>query len=156
MMQITIDISIEIMDYDDLINEKKIKEYLESILNTEYKATKPVYLAILFTTNDVIRIINKDYRNKDEPTDVISFAYHETNDFDIGPYDTLGDIVISLEKISEHAKEYNHSEERELYYVITHGILHLIGYDHMTEEDKKEMRKKEEYLLDKFGYTRDK
>ncbi|MDR3259539.1 MAG: rRNA maturation RNAse YbeY, partial [Fusobacteriaceae bacterium] len=69
-MQITLDISIEIIDYEDLINEKKIEEYVGSILNTEYKTTKPVYLAILFTTNDVIRTVNRDYRNKDEATDV--------------------------------------------------------------------------------------
>ena len=71
-------------------------------------------------------------------------------------YDTLGDIIISLERVEEQASEYNHSFEREFYYVLTHGILHILGYDHIEEEDKKIMRKREEAILSSFGYTRDK
>ena len=147
--------SLEIEGYDDLVNEEEIREYVQKVLEKEYESEAPVYMSLLFTGNDEIQVINREYRDKDQPTDVISFAYHETEDFDIGPYDTLGDIVISLERVVEQAKEYNHSDKRELFYVLTHGILHLLGYDHIEEEDKKEMRAKEEEILGSFGYTRE-
>ncbi|MCI6381254.1 MAG: rRNA maturation RNase YbeY [Fusobacterium mortiferum] len=147
--------SLEIEGFDDLVNEEETREYVQKVLEKEYESEAPVYMSLLFTGNDEIQVINREYRDKDQPTDVISFAYHETEDFDIGPYDTLGDIVISLERVVEQAKEYNHSDKRELFYVLTHGILHLLGYDHIEEEDKKEMRAKEEEILGSFGYTRE-
>lgn len=154
-MELILEMSLEIEGFGDLVNENEIKEYVEKVLTKEYESEAPVYMSLLFTGNDEIQVINREYRDKDQPTDVISFAYHETEDFDIGPYDTLGDIVISLERVVEQAKEYNHSEKRELYYVLTHGILHLLGYDHIEEEDKIEMRAKEEEILGTFGYTRE-
>lgn len=108
----------------------------------------------MLTDNKRVWVINRDYRGKDSPTDVISFAYHETEDFDIGPYDVLGDIIISLERVEEQRIEYNHSFEREFFYVLTHGVLHILGYDHIDEEDKKIMRCREEEILAKFGYRR--
>ncbi|MGK4197739.1 rRNA maturation RNase YbeY [uncultured Fusobacterium sp.] len=147
--------SLEIEGFDDLVNEEEIRGYVEKVLEKEYDSKAPVYVSLLFTGNDEIQVINREYRDKDQPTDVISFAYHETEDFDIGPYDTLGDIVISLERVVEQAKEYNHSPKRELFYVLTHGILHLLGYDHIEEEERKEMRAKEEEILGSFGYTRE-
>ncbi len=154
-MEIILDMSLEIEGYDDFVNEEETKEYIEKVLTKEYESDSPVYLSILLTGNDEIQVINREYRDKDQPTDVISFAYHETGDFDIGPYDTLGDIVISLERVFEQAKEYNHSPKREFFYVLTHGILHLLGYDHIEEEDKVVMRAKEEEILKSFGYTRE-
>ena len=154
-MDLVLEMSLEIEGFDDLIREEEIREYIQKVLEKEYESESPVYMSLLFTSNDEIQVINREYRDKDQPTDVISFAYHETDDFDIGPYDTLGDIVISLERVVEQAKEYNHSAKRELYYVLTHGILHLLGYDHIEEEDKKEMRAKEEEILGSFGYTRE-
>ena len=154
-MDLVLEISLEIEGFDDLVNEEEIREYVQKVLEKEYESEAPVYMSLLFTGNDEIQVINREYRDKDQPTDVISFAYHETEDFDIGPYDTLGDIVISLERVVEQAKEYNHSDKRELFYVLTHGILHLLGYDHIEEEDKKEMRAKEEEILGSFGYTRE-
>ena len=139
-MDLVLEMSLEIEGFDDLVNEEEIREYVQKVLEKEYESEAPVYMSLLFTGNDEIQVINREYRDKDQPTDVISFAYHETEDFDIGPYDTLGDIVISLERVVEQAKEYNHSDKRELFYVLTHGILHLLGYDHIEEEDKKEMR----------------
>ena len=155
-MEIILEQSLEIIGYDTLIIEEDIKEYVENLLAKEYLSDndKPVYLSILFTGDKEIQVINKEFRGKDQPTDVISFAYHESDDFDIGPYDTLGDIVISMETVEAHSKEYGHSIERELYYVITHGLLHLLGYDHIEEKNKEEMRRKEEELLVEFGYTR--
>ena len=154
-MDLVLEMSLEIEGFDDLVNEEEIREYVQKGLEKEYESEAPVYMSLLFTGNDEIQVINREYRDKDQPTDVISFAYHETEDFDIGPYDTLGDIVISLERVVEQAKEYNHSDKRELFYVLTHGILHLLGYDHIEEEDKKEMRAKEEEILGSFGYTRE-
>lgn len=154
-MDLVLEMSLEIEGFDDLVNEGEIREYVQKVLEKEYESEAPVYMSLLFTGNDEIQVINREYRDKDQPTDVISFAYHETEDFDIGPYDTLGDIVISLERVVEQAKEYNHSDKRELFYVLTHGILHLLGYDHIEEEDKKEMRAKEEEILGSFGYTRE-
>lgn len=154
-MDLVLDMSLEIEGFDDLVNEEEIREYVEKVLEKEYDSKAPVYVSLLFTGNNEIQVINREYRDKDQPTDVISFAYHETEDFDIGPYDTLGDIVISLERVVEQAKEYNHSPKRELFYVLTHGILHLLGYDHIEEEERKEMRAKEEEILGSFGYTRE-
>ena len=154
-MDLVLEMSLDIEGFDDLVNEEEIREYVQKVLEKEYESEAPVYMSLLFTGNDEIQVINREYRDKDQPTDVISFAYHETEDFDIGPYDTLGDIVISLERVVEQAKEYNHSDKRELFYVLTHGILHLLGYDHIEEEDKKEMRAKEEEILGSFGYTRE-
>lgn len=154
-MDLVLEMSLEIEGFDDLVNEEEIRGYVEKVLEKEYDSEAPVYVSLLFTGNDEIQVINREYRDKDQPTDVISFAYHETEDFDIGPYDTLGDIVISLERVVEQAKEYNHSPKRELFYVLTHGILHLLGYDHIEEEERKEMRAKEEEILGSFGYTRE-
>ena len=154
-MELILEMSVEIEGFEDLANEEEIKNYIEKVLEKEYEADAPVYMSLLLTGNNDIQEINREYRDKDQPTDVISFAYHETEDFDIGPYDTLGDIVISLERVVEQAKEYNHSAKRELFYVLTHGILHLLGYDHIEEEDKIEMRAKEEEILGSFGYTRE-
>ena len=154
-MDLVVDMSLEIEGYDTLVNEEEMKKYIKEALESEFESDRPVYLSILFTGNEEIQVINKQYRGKDQPTDVISFAYHETEDFDIGPYDTLGDIVISMERVEEQAAEYNHSSKREMYYVLTHGLLHLLGYDHIEEDDKKEMRAREEEILKQFGYTRE-
>ncbi len=154
-MEIVLDFSLEIEGYDELIKEEEVKEYIHKVLHDEYEPEKPVYVSVALVGNEDIQRINRDYRDKDQPTDVISFAYHETEDYMIGPYDTLGDIVISLERVEEQAKDFNHSFRREFYYVLTHGLLHLLGYDHIEEEDKKEMRAREEEILGKFGHTRD-
>ncbi|MGF6906177.1 rRNA maturation RNase YbeY [Fusobacterium sp. PH5-44] len=153
-MDIILEQSLEIEGYSGLVIEKDVRDFVEYVLIKEFDSNKPVYLSILFTGNNEIQVINKEFRQKDQPTDVISFAYHESEDFDVGPYDTLGDIIISLETVESHAKEYEHSFRRELFYVITHGILHLLGYDHIEEADKIEMRKKEEEILTEFGYVR--
>ena len=90
-MELVMDMSLEIEGYDELVKEDEIRDYVKKALESEFESDRPVYLSLLFTGNDEIQVINRDYRGKDQPTDVISFAYHETEDFDIGPYDTLGD-----------------------------------------------------------------
>lgn len=138
-------------------NEAEILvEFIEEVLEMEaVDSPLPLYVSLLLTENPQIQKINREFRNKDQATDVISFAYHEGEDMLVGPYDTLGDIVISVERVAEQAKDYNHAFQREFYYVLTHGLLHLLGYDHMEEEEKKEMRDREEEILGHFGYTRE-
>lgn len=148
-----IDITYDISDVQEFMDEEKINEFVDMILEYEkLENTENTYVSFLITTNDVIQNINSEYRGKDTPTDVISFAYNETEN--IGPFDILGDIIISAEKVTEQAKEYGHSTEREFYYVLCHGMLHLLGYDHIDDEDKKAMREKEEELLKEIGYER--
>ena len=106
-------------------------------------------ISILLCHNDYIHQLNKQYRNIDRPTDVLSFALNEREDDGYDGPDTalLGDIIISLEKVQEQADEYGHSFERELAYLTIHGMLHILGYDHMEPDDKAEMRKEEEFIL---------
>lgn len=161
-MELVVDFNCDLADekynmfVDELYEDNYIENYIKKVLELEeVESDRPLYLSLLLTNNQNIQVINRDFRDKDAPTDVISFAYHETEDFNIGPYDTLGDIIISLERVEEQAAEYNHSFKREFYYVLTHGILHILGYDHIEEEDKKIMREREEAILSTFGYTRD-
>ena len=117
-------------------------------------------ISITFTDNENIRQINNDYRQKDVETDVLSFPIYEKYELDeekniesdfIRP---LGDIVISMEKADEQSKDFGHSFEREVCYLICHSMFHLMGYDHMTEEEKKIMREKEEKIMTKLNILR--
>lgn len=119
----------------------------------------PLSLTVTVTDNENIRVVNKEQRGIDKPTDVLSFPMlffkepevpESLTQLDYDPETNqvmLGDLLISHEKIVEQAEEYGHSLERELCYLTLHGILHLFGYDHMTEEDKKLMRRREEEIL---------
>lgn len=150
------DITYEIDEIEEFLNENKIENFIKFILENEFKeeySENDYYLSLLIADNKIIRKINKEYRDKDSETDVISFAYNETEN--IGGMNVLGDIIISLERVKSQAQDYGHSEEREFYYVLCHGMLHLLGYDHIEEEDKKVMREKEEKILKEFNYTRD-
>lgn len=149
------DITYDIENIFEYIDESKIIEFANFILKDEYNEkydNNDYYLSLLITNNETIKEINKNYRQKDVETDVISFAYNETEN--IGPINIIGDIIISLEKVKLQAIEYGHDEIREFYYVLCHGILHLLGYDHMTDDDKSIMRKREEEILTKFNYIR--
>lgn len=150
------DITYEIEDLEEFFDEDKITEFTNYILKDEYEDNyykNDYYLSLLVANDAIIKEINKEYRNKDSATDVISFAYNETEN--VGPMNVMGDIIISIERVREQAKEYGHSEEREFYYVLCHGILHLLGYDHIEKEDKKIMREREEKILKNFNYQRD-
>ena len=113
-------------------------------------------ISVLLCHNEYIHELNKQYRQIDRPTDVLSFALNEGEDdgYDGPDAALLGDIVISLEKVQEQAEEYGHSFERELWYLAVHGLLHCLGYDHMNEEEKREMREKEEYVMQKLDLGR--
>ena len=106
-------------------------------------------LSVIFLTPEQIHEINRDYRNVDRPTDVISFAFQDdANERNIkGCPINLGQIIISYEKAEEQAKEYGHSLLREMSFLFTHGILHLLGYDHMKKEDEIVMFKLQDEIL---------
>lgn len=109
---------------------------------------------IIFVDIKKIHEINKTYRNIDRPTDVISFALEDNLDIELD-HRLLGDIYICLEKAHEQAIEYNHSYLRELAFLMIHGLLHLLGYDHMEPDEEKIMFAKQEEILDEFGIRRD-
>ncbi|MGF2617129.1 rRNA maturation RNase YbeY [Rossellomorea vietnamensis] len=116
-------------------------------------------LTISFVKNDRIKEINKEYRDKDQATDVISFAMEELGEDETkivgdGIPRILGDIIISVEKAKEQADEYGHSFSRELGFLALHGFLHLLGYDHMNEEDEKRMFGRQKEILDGYGLQR--
>jgi probable rRNA maturation factor len=111
-------------------------------------------LNIVIVDNKKIREINRDYRNKDAVTDVISFAFEEVKDVNYEDVRFLGEIYISYERCVEQAADFGHSVKREFCYLAVHGLLHLLGYDHMNEEDKKVMRALEEEILNEYDITR--
>lgn len=117
-------------------------------------------LSITFVTNEAIHEINKEYRQKDAPTDVISFALEELGEGETaiiaeGMPRILGDVIISIDRTREQAEEFGHSFERELGFLAIHGFLHVLGYDHMNEEDEKVMFGKQDEILESFGLSRD-
>ena len=142
-------------EYDKLINK-----VINECFKTEGLDKLKLYISITLTVPEVIQEANKKYRNIDKPTDVLSFPMFEKQEIEYmlkNGYeveDVLGDLIISIPKVKEQAVEYGHSFERELAYMIVHGFYHLMGYDHMEENDKKEMREKEDAVLNKLGITR--
>ena len=149
------------LDADDKY-EEIIKRVIEQCFKEERIENSKLYISITLTNPEHIHEINKQYRNVDRATDVLSFPMFEKNEIDekiknndFEHEDVLGDIVISIEKVEEQAKEYGHSFEREFAYMLVHGFYHLMGYDHIKDEDKVIMRKKEEIVLNKLGITRD-
>lgn len=148
--------NIEKMDREEVM----LKEVVQAVLNEE-GIVHDLYINITLTNNEEIHIINKQYRNVDRPTDVLSFPMYEREEIpelrrkdNIFAEEILGDIIISIPKVKEQAEEYGHSFERELAYLTTHGMLHLLGYDHMIDEEKEQMRKKEEKILEKLNIVR--
>ncbi|MGP4067693.1 rRNA maturation RNase YbeY [Halobacillus sp. B29] len=116
-------------------------------------------VSISFVDNNEIQEINRNYRQKDQPTDVISFAMQEEGEGETKILSEdlplmLGDIVISLDKAKEQAEDYGHSLDRELGFLALHGFLHLLGYDHVNEEEEKAMFNRQEEILHEFGLER--
>ncbi len=112
-------------------------------------------VSLSFVDNEEIHELNKEFRGVDRATDVLSFPLL-TDEFDVEIEDeSLGDIVISLERALEQSEEYNHSFEREVCFLVCHSMFHLLGYDHDTEENTKDMRKREEDVLNKLNITRE-
>ena len=147
-------IEVNYNNIEKLPNEEKlIKEVVEKVL-LEEKVLNDVDVYITLTNNEEIHKINKEYRDVDRSTDVLSFPMYERDEISKLKEEAsdeveriLGDIIVSIEKVKEQAFEYGHSFERELAYLVTHGMLHLLGYDHMIEDEQKIMRKREEEIL---------
>ena len=116
----------------------------------------PAEISVTFVDNDEIQKLNAQYRDKDAPTDVLSFPMGTDGDYDVN-LDTgakiLGDVVLSIEKAYEQADLYGHGLEREVGYLTVHSVLHLLGYDHINPIDKVHMREKEEAILQQLGLT---
>lgn len=123
----------------------------------------PCEISVLITDDKGIQAINKEFRNIDDPTDVLSFPMQElkpgefsAESSEISPETgrlPLGDIIISVERVKAQAKEFNHGGAREMSYLIIHSTLHLLGYDHLDEgEEKRKMRKRENIILEKVGF----
>lgn len=106
---------------------------------------------VIIVDNSFIHKINKEYRGIDRPTDVISFALEDEHDIEYDDFRLLGDIYISIDKAREQAKEYGHSLKREICFLSVHGLLHLLGYDHMEKEDEKVMFARQEMILNEAG-----
>ena len=133
-------------DYDYL------KEVIKATLEEE-NVSNAVF-SVIFVTLDEIHELNKIYRGIDRPTDVISFALEDSNDFEVEGLRVLGDIYVCIDRMKEQAREYNHSEKRELSFLVCHGLLHLLGYDHMEKEEEKIMFGKQDKILERLGITR--
>ncbi|MBB5337084.1 putative rRNA maturation factor [Pectinatus brassicae] len=148
---------------DKIPEDLAVDSEILSIINTTVEKIGQLYavedseVSITITDNDNIHLMNKQYRNIDRPTDVLSFALNEGQEPEItgGPStNILGDIIISFEKVQEQAADYGHSLKRELAFLTTHGMLHLLGYDHIEEKDRIEMRKEEEFVMQQLGIER--
>ena len=151
--------------YLEIRKSRKYEEIINKVLKECFKTEKlqnsKLYVSITLTNPENIRKINKEYRNIDKETDVLSFPMFERKEInkkiknkDFKNKDILGDMIISIPKVKEQAKEYGHGFERELAYMVVHSFYHLMGYDHMEEKEKQEMRKKEEFVLDKLDIKR--
>ena len=152
------------IEFLDLEENKEYIEIVNKVINKcfeeEIKNPK-MYVSIILTTPENIRKYNKEYRSIDKETDVLSFPMFDKDeikkvvtDENSEIEDVLGDIIISIKKVKEQAVEYGHSFERELAYMLVHGFFHLMGYDHIEEQDKIKMREKEENMLKILNITR--
>ncbi|MDZ5608031.1 rRNA maturation RNase YbeY [Bacillus pseudomycoides] len=153
-----------LIDFFDETEEVK-EEYVNMIRDLLEQAARMenvedgTELSVTFVDNERIQEINRDYRDKDQPTDVISFAMEDMGEGEMEIVGVemsrmLGDLIISIPRAKEQAEEYGHSFDRELGFLALHGFLHLLGYDHMTDEDEKEMFGKQKEILEAFGLGR--
>lgn len=161
--------------FKDIEENNEYEVLAEKVIQKCFEVEKidptSLYICITLTTPANIKEANKQYRNIDKETDVLSFPMFEKEELDrmiennqLKEWKTelkqselqevLGDIIISISRIEEQANEYGHSFERELAYMIVHGFYHIRGYDHMKEEEKKVMRQKEENVLSQLEITR--
>ena len=159
-------VDIAIYDETDRTNQKHMDLIEQVIISAakELKLEDNFEVSITIVDNNRIHEINKEYRSIDRPTDVISFAIEDNDDEfeiffdelddDIALPRLLGDIFISMDKAEEQAEEFDHSIEREIGFLTVHGLLHLNGYDHQTEEEEKEMFALQEEVLNDYGLYR--
>ena len=140
---------------------------LENALGESVDSDVPLALEVIFVSEDEIRSLNAQTREIDKVTDVLSYPTldgikgkaikGEEHPFEMDEEGRLviGSVAVCIQRAKEQAKEYGHSFERELNYLIVHGAMHCLGYDHMTDDDKAEMREREEFVLTKMGIKRE-
>lgn len=146
----------------DIINEqtkieftKELSELIEKVIDAsfQYEGIEKINVSVLICDDQEIHRLNKQFRDMDKPTDVLSFPMYD-DEGNLDP-DELGDIVISLERAKLQAEEYGHSLTREVAFLTAHSMLHLFGYDHIDDAEREEMFEKQEEILNKLGVTRD-
>lgn len=155
------ELSISYLDETNVVQTDDL-DLIEQLLNVAAEnesLSGEIEVSITFVDNEQIQAINKQYRNIDKPTDVISFALEERSEGEVEIVGVtmpriLGDIVISIPKAKQQANDYNHSFHRELGFLALHGFLHLLGYDHETEEEELMMFQRQKEILEKHGLTR--
>lgn len=141
---------------NDLYGYKENYDYLNNVIDIALKEenVKNAIFSIIFVSEERIHEINRDYRGIDRVTDVISFAFEDNPDIIYDDFRFLGEIYICIPRMIEQANMYGHSEMRELAFLTVHGILHLLGYDHMTKEEEEIMFSKQELILDAANIKR--
>lgn len=150
-------LEIEYLDIEEnKENEKLIEKVILECFKEEKLSSENFYINIILTNPKQIRQINREYRHIDKETDVLSFPMFEKDEIKkkMPGQEVLGDIVISVERVTKQAEEYGHSFQRELAYMLVHGFYHIMGEDHIEEEDKKQMRQKEEKILKSLNIER--
>lgn len=146
------------INYEEIQSNTELEDLIKLVTKTCFETEKidntDLYLSVTLSKENYIHRINKEYRKVDRPTDVLSFPMFEKNEIPLektGIPDILGDIIICVPIVEKQAIEYEHSFKRELAYMLVHGFYHLMGYDHMQEDEKKVMREKEEIVLSKLN-----
>ena len=134
---------------EKIVELEEVKKLVDFAL--EYNKINNAVFNIIIVDEKEIQEINRDYRNKDSVTDVISFALEDDNTFVKTDFRILGDIYICLKRAKDQAEEYNHSFLREISFLTIHGLPHLLGYDHMNKEDEKIMFRLQEMILNEYG-----
>lgn len=146
MFEIIKDVDLDVLEID------KLNEYVKYVVKK--LKIEDCEFNIIIVDNEKIRSINREYRNIDRETDVISFALEDNMDVCYKDFRLLGDIYISIDRCYLQAMEYGHSREREICFLATHGILHLLGYDHMEKVDEEVMNSLQNELLDGYDIKR--
>jgi probable rRNA maturation factor len=138
-------------------DQPRIAALVRSLVEPELQRSDYT-IALHLVSDDTIRALNQQHRGRDAHTDVLSFPLHDPNGmrFILPPGEpvNLGDVVVSYPRAVEQAREYGHSVDRELGYLVAHGVLHVLGYDHEADAERRVMRRKEEAALAPFGLTR--
>lgn len=141
---------------NNLFGYEEDYSYLNEVIElvSKHENVSNALTEISLVGEEDIQKINREYRGIDRVTDVISFAFEDNQDFEMGDFRFLGEIYICIPRMKKQALEYGHAEKRELAFLTVHGLLHLLGYDHQTKEDEEKMFAIQEEILNKAGITR--
>ena len=156
-MDITVNIDPETLELDEEIKHEIVRAV--ETMGELYDAAN-CEVSITVTDDARIHALNRQYRGIDRPTDVLSFAFNESDEPEIifddeDHIDTLGDIIVSIDRARAQAVEYGHSFKREIIFLIVHGMLHLLGYDHMEESERLEMEAEQKFVMAELNIPRD-